>query len=110
MLIANNSYLEKEPETAKAFLAAVSKGYEDAIKNPEEAAEILCKYAPELDSELVSASQRYLADQYQADAAQWGYIDAERWNNFYKWVNEKKLTESEVPLDTAFSNDYLPAK
>jgi hypothetical protein len=63
------------PETAKAFLSAVSKGYEFAIDHPEEAAQILCKAAPELDSELVLASQQYLADQYQADAPYWGYID-----------------------------------
>lgn len=110
VLIANNDFLAEKPETAKAFVAAVSKGYEDAIANPEEAANILCKAAPELDAELVLASQKYLADQYQADASQWGYIDAERWNNFYSWVNEKIVPEDEVPLDTAFTNEYLPAK
>lgn len=110
VLIANNAYLEKNPEQAKAFLAAVTKGYEDAIADPEEAASILCKAAPELDPELVLASQEYLKDQYQADADQWGYIDAARWNHFYQWVNEKGLTEEEVPLDTAFTNEYLPEK
>jgi ABC-type nitrate/sulfonate/bicarbonate transport system substrate-binding protein len=110
VLIANNAYLEENPEQAKAFLAAVTKGYEDAIADPEEAASILCKAAPELDPELVLASQEYLKDQYQADADQWGYIDAARWNHFYQWVNEKGLTEEEVPLDTAFTNEYLPEK
>ena len=110
VLIANNRYLEEKPEMAKAFLTAVTKGYEDAIANPAEAAEILCKAAPELDQELVLASQEYLKDEYQADAAQWGLIDAERWNRFYEWVNENNLTEEEVPLDTAFTNDYLPVK
>ena len=110
VIIANDRFLAEKPDTAKAFMAAVTKGYEDAIANPEEAAEILCKAAPELDPELVLASQQYLADQYQADASQWGVIDAGRWNNFYQWVNEKGLTEHEVPLDTAFSNDYLPER
>lgn len=110
VLIANNRYLEEKPEMAKAFLAAVTKGYEDAIANPAEAAEILCKAAPELDQELVLASQEYLKDEYQGDAAQWGHIDAERWNRFYEWVNENNLTEEKVPLDTAFTNDYLPVK
>lgn len=110
VLIAGDKFLAEEPETAKAFLAALSKGYEDAIADPEEAAQILCKAAPELEAELVLASQKYLASQYQADAHQWGYIDAARWNSFFKWVNEKGLTEAEVPLDTAFSNDYLPEK
>ena len=108
VIIASNDFLAEKPETAKAFMAALSKGYEDAIANPEEAADILCKAAPELDKELVLASQEYLKDQYQADSPKWGYMDEERWNRFYQWVNDNKLMEEEVPLNTAFSNEYLP--
>lgn len=108
VIISGNEFLEENPETAKAFLSAVSKGYEFAIENPEEAADILCNAAPELDKELVLASQEYLADQYQAEAEYWGYIDADRWNNFYQWVNDNALTEDEVPLDMGFTNEYLP--
>lgn len=108
VIIANDSFLKEKPETAKAFLAAVSKGYEYAIENPEEAADILCEAAPELDKELVVESQKYLAAEYKAEAERWGEIDAARWNAFYQWVNDNKLVEKEVPLDTAFSNDYLP--
>ena len=108
VLISNNQFLEKHPDTAKAFLSAVSKGYEFAMENPAEAADILVAAAPELDKELVLASQNYLADQYQSDAPYWGYIDSDRWNNFYSWVNENKLTESEVPLNSGFTNEFLP--
>lgn len=107
VIIGNNDFLDENSETAKAFMHAVSKGYTFAIENPTEAAEILCKYAPELDKELVTASQEYLADQYQADAPYWGYIDAERWNNFYQWVNDNCLTEKEVLLNTGFTNELL---
>ena len=108
VIIGNNDFLQENPEIAKAFLKALSKGYRFAMENPEEAAEILCKVAPELDKELVTESQKYLADKYQAEAEYWGYIDADRWNNFYKWVNANNLVEGEVPLDTAFTNEYLP--
>ena len=108
VIIAGNQFLEANPDTAKAFLAAVSKGYQYAIENPEDAADILCRAVPELDPELVKASQEYLADQYQADAEYWGQIEAERWNAFYKWVNDNGLVEGEVPMDTGFTNDYLP--
>ena len=107
VIISGNRFLEQNPDTAKAFLKAVQKGYEYAIENPEEAAAILCEAAPELDEELVVASQKYLADKYQADAEYWGYIDSDRWNNFYQWVNDHELTEDEVPLNTAFTNEYL---
>ena len=108
VIIGNNEFLEKEPETAKKFLSAVKKGYKDAIEDPDGAAEILCEAAPELDQELVKASQEYLKDQYIADADRWGYIDPDRWNLFYNWLNENGLTENEIPENTGFSNEYLP--
>ena len=108
VVIANNEFLEEEPETAKKFLTALRDGYEYAIENPQEAADILCEAAPELDPELVLASQEYLKDQYKAEVSQWGYIDPERWNAFYEWLNENGLTEAEIPENAGFSNDYLP--
>ena len=108
VVIANNEFLEEEPETAKKFLTALRDGYEYAIENPGEAADILCGAAPELDHELVLASQEYLKDQYKAEVEQWGYIDPERWNAFYQWLNDNGLSEAEIPENAGFSNDYLP--
>lgn len=108
VIIGGNDFIEKNPETVRAFLRALSKGYEDAINNPEEAAKILLKAAPELDEELVLASQKYLADKYQADVDIWGYMDPERWNLFYSWLNENNLVSSEIPENTGFTNNYLP--
>ena len=108
VIIANNTFLAEEPETARAFLDAVSRGYEFAIEHPQEAGDILCRAAPELDPELVKASQEYLADKYQADAPKWGYIDQKRWDAYYAWLNEKGLTETPIEAGTGFSNEYLP--
>ncbi|MCR5792748.1 MAG: ABC transporter substrate-binding protein [Lachnospiraceae bacterium] len=109
VIIGNNDYLANNADKAKAFLSAVAKGYEYAIENPEEAADILLEYAPELDKELVVESQKYMAEQYKAEVEQWGYIDPTRWNGFYNWLNENKLVDEEIPENTGFSNDYLEA-
>ena len=108
VVIANNDFLEEKPDTAKAFLRALKQGYEDAIADPDEAASILLEASPELDEELVKASQEYLKDKYKADVKQWGYIDPARWNAFYGWLNENGLSEAELPENAGFSNDYLP--
>lgn len=107
VIIGGTKWLKENPDTAKAFLSALKKGYEDAIRNPKEAAGILCKASPELDKELVLASQEYMKDQYKAEVKQWGYIDPVRWNAFYNWVNENDLLEEEIPENTGFTNDYL---
>ena len=108
VVVGNNDWIEKNPDATKAFLAALKKGYEYAIDDPDGAADILLKNAPELNAEQVKASQQYLSKEYKSDVARWGYIDPERWSAFFKWINDNKLSEAEVPENGGFTNDYLP--
>lgn len=107
VIIANDEYLEKNGETAKKFLDAVRQGYEFAIANPDEAATILVDVVPELDINLVKASQNWLANQYKAEVDRWGYIDPARWDGFYAWLFENGLVEKEIPAGTGFTNEFL---
>ncbi len=111
ILIANNDFLNSNPDAAKAFLEATRKGYEYAIQNPDEAAQILID-GDETGSlkgseELVKASQEWLANEYIADAKQWGYIEPARWDGFYAWLYQENLITKELPAGTGYSNDYL---
>ena len=110
VIIGNNDWLSENPETAKAFIEALSKGYTYSAENPKEAADILMNAAPELksNSELVYASQEYLASEYISDASKWGEFDPERWSAFYEWLNEKNLLKEKLDPDFGFTNDYLP--
>lgn len=110
VIIAKEELLSARPELAEKFLAATSKGYEYAMENPEEAVKSLLKAAPEVDEAIAVASQNYLADQYQAEASQWGIMDLEIWTNYSKWMFENGLIESELEAEGAFTNDFLPKK
>lgn len=107
-IISSLPYLEESPEQARAFLRATAKGYEYAIAHPEEAATILLSAAPELDEALVQSSQDYLSQAYKAEVERWGYIDLERWDSFYFWLEEEELISAEVVSGMGFTNDYLP--
>ena len=93
VIIANNDFIKSDEATVKAFVDATRKGYKDCIEDPDAAAEILLKAAPELESELVHASQNYLAEQYQADAKDWGVIDPKRWDAFFEWVSDQGFAD-----------------
>ena len=107
VIIANTDWVNSNPETTRAFLNACKKGYEFAVENPDEAAEILCKQVPELDPELVRESQEWLADQYMADVTRWGYIDQARWDAFYSWLYKNGLSD-EIAPGYGFTNEFLP--
>lgn len=107
VIIGNSDYIKNNSDITKKFLNAVKQGYEFAIEDPSAAADILCKASPELNKELVQASQEYMKDQYKAEVEQWGYINPDRWNAFYNWINENGLSETKIPENTGFTNKYL---
>lgn len=108
VIIANDQYLKDNPEIAKAFLRATTKGYEYAMSEPMESARILVKYAPETDEKLAIASQIYLKDQYKADAARWGEMKASVWDGYTQFLLENKLIPKNLDSSEAFTNEYLP--
>ena len=107
VLVTNTQWAAGNAQTAKKFLAAVSRGYNFAIENSEEAAEILLKHAPELDRTLVMRSQEFLKMRYKGDAGRWGEIDPRRWSGFYQWMFKQGLLEKDIG-ENGFTNDYLP--
>ncbi|SDT44295.1 ABC-type nitrate/sulfonate/bicarbonate transport system, substrate-binding protein [Paenibacillaceae bacterium GAS479] len=108
LLQTSEKLIQEQPELVKAFVAGAAEGYRYAIDNPEEAAEVLIKAVPDLNPELVRASQKWLSPKYQDDAARWGEQKAEVWNNYADWMFEHKLMESKPDLSKAFTNDFLP--
>lgn len=111
VFISGEKTIEDRPEIVKGFLAATSKGYEYAIEHPDEAAEILIKYSPETDAELIRRSQEWLSPRYQDDAAQWGEQSLEVWQEFGAWLAERDLLSGpDFTADDAFTNEFLPTK
>jgi ABC-type nitrate/sulfonate/bicarbonate transport system substrate-binding protein len=108
VLTTNEDMIEENPETIEKFLRAVSRGYQLAIDQPEEAAEILTEAVPDLDAELVAASQEWLAPRYQDEAPRWGEQQLEIWENYANWMYENGLLEEELDAEAAFTNEFLP--
>ncbi|WP_312755830.1 ABC transporter substrate-binding protein [Rummeliibacillus suwonensis] len=108
VLATNEKMIQNDPETVKAFVKAASQGYQYAIDQPDKAADILIKAAPDLDPKLVKKSQQWLADKYQDDAKQWGKQKLEVWENYANWMDDHGLLEGKFDPKKAFTNDFLP--
>lgn len=108
VLTTNETMIEENPETVEAFMSAATKGYQFAIDNPEEAADILIDAVPDLDPELVRASQEWLSPKYKDDAERWGEQELEVWNNYAEWMLDNGLLEEELDAEKAFTNEFLP--
>lgn len=109
VIIANNDYLENNPEEVRAFIQAVKRGYQYTMENPEESADILIQNAEELEGQrdFVVASQEWLSERYAENPEEWGTIEEDRWNAFYNWLYENDLTENDLTEETLFTNEFL---
>ena len=107
VIIGNDSYLKKNPEIVKAFLAATKKGYQDAIKEPKETAAVMHEVAPEYELSFLEASQDFLSKNYTDEPEKWGVMEQKVWDNYTDFMVEEKLIKEKVPSESLFTNDFL---
>ncbi len=118
VVTANRTWLDQNPDTAKAFVQALQRGYRFAADQPDEAARILIAANPGVfaDEELVTQSQRMLAEKYlKAADSSVGTQTADQWSTYGGFLFDAGLLVGPdgSPLSTApdystlFTNDYL---
>lgn len=107
-LVTNEKLIQEQPELVEKFVRATAKGYNDAAAQPEDAANVLIEAVPELNKELVMASQQWLSPKYIDDAPRWGEQKLEVWENYAAWMTEHGVMEGEFDPSKAYTNDFLP--
>lgn len=108
LIITNNNMIENDPETIQAFMAATKKGYEYAIDNAEEAAQILHDVAlPDVDLEFIKKSQEYLSAQYSLDAPSWGVMKDSVWDNYTEFMYEYGLIDHTIEASAQYTNQFV---
>jgi ABC-type nitrate/sulfonate/bicarbonate transport system substrate-binding protein len=111
--------IQQQPDVVRRFMLATSSGYELAIANPDEAADLLLKAAPPgsfPDPGLVTQSARWLAPRYKEGKIRWGEQDLQTWIDYPQFmVNSGRLTDSngepvtqDLDYGASFTNAFLP--
>lgn len=108
VIVTSEAFLGKEPDTVRRMMAALSKGYNEAVTNPKGAAQALLDAVPELNKELVYESAQWLNSKYIDDAPRWGEQRREIWENYAQWMKQANVLKGEFDAKTAFTNEFLP--
>lgn len=109
VIITSDLFIEQDTSgIVTKFLRATTKGYEYAVENSLEAANILVSAAPSLDKKLIEKSQAFLSSQYMADTDRWGVMKTEVWQNFSDFLYENDIILQPLDVESAFTNEFLP--
>lgn len=118
VVVGGNKWMVENPEDAKKLVQSIQRGFQDAVDNPDEAAEILQKQNPDVltDLEFLKKSQRMLSEKYMLDEnGKFGTQTQEQWSELGQFLFDNKLLvdASNNPLteapdwSTYFTNEYI---
>jgi len=107
IIITSEDMIANHKDVVRRFMDAAVKGYTFAAENPSESADILLKYAPELNADLVHESQKFISPKYIDDAAGFGVQKKEVWDRYTQWLFDQGFLETLVDSEKAFTNEFV---
>lgn len=108
VIVGNSANLAADPDTARAFLDATSRGYDEVVRDPAAGAAALLAAAPELDADLVERAVAYYAPRFTAQG-RFGEMEDSVWQRFTEFLVGADMLDDASPVEGAWTNEYLPA-
>lgn len=106
VLLTNEDKIKNNPELIRKFVRAVMRGYEDAIKDPEYAVQILKKTNPEVDIDVETRSTELQIPLWQSEKGV-GWQEEDKWMDFANWMKENDLISKNLDIKAAFNNSFV---
>ncbi len=100
VIITNDAYLEKHPETAKRLMTAIQEAIQLTKENPDEALQLFFRANPDANKELEELAFRDTLDVFATTQVQ----SIEKWDAFAKFAYEKGLISKTVEAKDCFVN------
>ena len=95
------------PFCTARFLRAVMRGYEDAVREPQTAIDMLVDAYPEADEAIERPGVDILVPLWKDDAPSVGWQEESRWVDFADWMKENDLLREDVDGRKAFTNEFV---
>jgi len=112
VLVANRATLEAEPEKFRLFIAALERGTDAAVDQPNAATQAILAANPTLEPKLTKAEVEATLPLLGArvEGQPYGYMDPAAWDEFAGWMRDNELIDQLPTAAELLSNDYLPGK
>ena len=107
VLVTSEEYLAENEDIAARFVRAVTKGFEDAIADPQAGVDILVEASGgEIDETIDRPGAELLVPQWQLpNGGGFGTQEPERWQSFVDWMKTQEMISADFSASDAFDND-----
>ena len=111
-IIVHEDLIRDKPDLVRRFVKATNKGWEESIKNPEEAAEIGKKHFPLAEEHLLKAKFETVAPLMHTDATAGkptGWMAESDWDGTLAVLKELSGLKTNEPASAFYTNDFITA-
>jgi putative hydroxymethylpyrimidine transport system substrate-binding protein len=109
VLVANRKSLAEDPEKFRLFIAALQRGTDAAVKQPNAATKAVLEANHDLDAKLTEAEVEATLPLLSArtPGQPYGYMNPDEWRTFAGWMRDDGLISSLPEPSELLSNAYL---
>ena len=107
VIVASEDTIANRPDLVERFVRAVSRGYRDAVADPQGGVDVLLELGgDEINEALERQGADLLAPLWQTDTADFGDQKASKWEAFTTWMQDSGLLSTDVAADDAYTDRF----
>jgi NitT/TauT family transport system substrate-binding protein len=109
-LVASEKYIKENPGIIKRFVKASLRGWEFALKNPEESIEIMAKHRPEIDKPILLANLKLIIDLFRTNRYKQngiGWVDDKKMADSIKIISQYRDLKVDMKTKDVYTNEFL---
>jgi putative hydroxymethylpyrimidine transport system substrate-binding protein len=111
VLVANSDRVEGDPEAIRLFIAALERGTEDAVADPEAATDAILEAGDGLDPKLTAAEiEATLPLLLPRGKEAFGYMEEAEWGEFAGFLADEGFIKARPEPGDGFTNELLPGE
>jgi len=109
VLAVTRETLQDRPAVVRATVAALARGYEEVLSDPENGVSALVEAVDGLDRAQVGRELDAVSPSFTAGARGFGELNRPRLDEWARWEKRFGITEREPEVGLAFDGRYVPA-
>lgn len=107
-LFTTEDMIKNKPEIVRKVVRATLKGWEQAIKNPDQAVAYTLQYSDKLNRKHETKMMNTSIPFIKPDSRPLGYMDKAGWQSLQTLLLKQKFMKKPVNIDKAFTAHFLP--
>jgi len=107
-LFTTEDMIKNKPEVVRAVVQATIKGWEQALKNPEQAVTYTLEYSDKLNREHETKMMNASIPLAKPDNNPVGFMDKATWESMQQLLLKLGFMKQVVDVDKTFTTEFLP--